>query len=76
MSKVAVLKTSPTTVLSDCGWLMRSIGHTGVLSKDFRTTIKLNLSWTLLGQHALVCRRLGHLIPCALHKKKACAADR
>lgn len=46
MSKVAVLKTSPTTVLSDYGRLMRSIGYTGVLSKDVKTVIKLNLSWT------------------------------
>jgi hypothetical protein len=76
MGKVAALKTAPTTVLSDCGWLMRSIGYTGVLSKDFNTVIKLNLSWTMLGQHVLVCSRFGRLLPCTLHKKKGCAADR
>lgn len=76
MSKVAVLKTTPTTVLSDYGWLMRGVGHTGILSKDFKTVLKLNLSWILLGQHAPACRLRGHLIPCALHKMKGCAADR
>jgi len=76
MGKVAALKTAPTTVLSDYSLLMRSIGYTGVLSKDFNTVIKLNLTWTRLDQHVLVCSRFGHLLPCTLHKKKGCVADR
>ena len=76
MGKVAALKTAPTTDLFDYGILMRSIGYTGVLDKDFTTIIKLNLSWTMLGQHVLVCSRLGHLLPCALHEKNGFAADR
>jgi hypothetical protein len=76
MSKVTVLKTSPMAVLSDYGRLMRSTGYTGVLSKNFKTVIRLNLSWIMLGQHALVCSRPGHLLPCTSHKKKRCAGDR
>lgn len=47
MSKVAVLKTSPRTVIPDYSRLMRSVGYQEVLKKDCRTVIKLNLSWTL-----------------------------
>jgi len=47
MSKVAVLKTSPSTVLDDYAKLMRSVGYQQAVPKDRRTVLKLNLSWTL-----------------------------
>jgi uncharacterized protein (DUF362 family) len=45
-SIVAVLKTSPSTVLDDYRRLMRLAGYTSFLSRDRETIIKLNLSWT------------------------------
>lgn len=47
MSKVAVMKTSADTVVSDYSRLMRSVDYQGSLRKDIKTVIKLNLSWTL-----------------------------
>jgi len=47
MSKVAVLKTSPSSVLTDYAQLMRSIGYDKALERSRKTIIKLNLSWTL-----------------------------
>lgn len=47
MSKVAVLKTSPSTVVADYGRLMRSVSYDRVLDRQKKTIIKLNLSWTL-----------------------------
>lgn len=47
MSKVAVLKTSPSSVVSDYSRLMRSIGYDREVARDKKTIIKLNLSWTL-----------------------------
>jgi uncharacterized protein (DUF362 family) len=44
--KIAVLKTSPATVLADYGKVMRLAGYRDVLSRDRETLIKLNLSWT------------------------------
>ncbi|MEA3459240.1 MAG: DUF362 domain-containing protein [Chloroflexota bacterium] len=44
--KVAVLKTSPETVLEDYRRLMHMAGYQDVLSKDNDLLIKLNLSWT------------------------------
>ncbi len=46
-SKVAVLKTCVHTVLNDYGKLMRSIEYEKYLSKNDKTYLKLNLSWTL-----------------------------
>ncbi|WP_104373438.1 DUF362 domain-containing protein [Desulfocucumis palustris] len=45
-SKVAVLKTSPSSVLEDYGKLMRLADYKKHLSPDSDTVIKLNLSWT------------------------------
>jgi uncharacterized protein (DUF362 family) len=45
-SVVAVLKTSPDTVLEDTARVMRLAGYQDALSKDCDTLIKLNLSWT------------------------------
>jgi len=45
-SAVAVMRTSPETVVPDYGKLMRSIGYTDSISKDNETIVKLNLSWT------------------------------
>lgn len=45
-SKVAVLKTSPATVLEDYNTLMRLAGHRDFLDPGRDTIIKLNLSWT------------------------------
>ena len=43
--KVAVLKTSPTTVLDDIERLMKLAEFETVLSKDVRTGLKINISW-------------------------------
>ena len=45
-SKVAVLKTSPATVLEDYRKLMRLADYRNTLSPEQDTIIKLNLSWT------------------------------
>ncbi len=45
-AKVAVLRTSPATVLDDYGRLMALADYQRFLSKDRDTLIKLNLSWT------------------------------
>ncbi|MHB8094452.1 MAG: DUF362 domain-containing protein [Candidatus Aminicenantales bacterium] len=45
-SKVAVLKTSPGTVLDDYGKVMRLAGYREVLSPATDLLVKLNLSWT------------------------------
>lgn len=45
-SKVAVLKTSPQTVLSDYGRLMRMADYKQFLPPEKDILIKLNLSWT------------------------------
>ena len=44
--KVAVLKTSPETVVDDYGKAMRACGYKEHLSPSKQTVIKLNLSWT------------------------------
>jgi len=45
-AQVAVLKTSPATVLDDYGRLMDMVGFDRFLPRDQDTLIKLNLSWT------------------------------
>ena len=47
MSRVAVLKTAPESVLEDYSKLMRMIEYENYLAKDVKTILKLNLSWTL-----------------------------
>lgn len=47
MAKVAVLKTSPKTVVEDYSRLMRSADYDSALPKEKNTILKLNLSWTL-----------------------------
>ena len=44
-SRVAVLKTSPATVLSDYHELLNLAGYQDVLSKDVDTALKINISW-------------------------------
>ena len=46
MVKVAVVKTSAKTVVSDVGRLMDHADYQRHVSKDVATTIKLNLSWS------------------------------
>ncbi len=43
--KVAVLKTSPETVLDDIGKVMRLAGFETALPKGVRTGLKINVSW-------------------------------
>ncbi len=43
--KVAVLKTSPATVLEDIEKLMRMAGFEAALPKDIQTGLKINISW-------------------------------
>jgi hypothetical protein len=44
-SKVAVLKTTPETVLDDYGKAMRMAGYQDVIKKDRDTALKINISW-------------------------------
>ena len=46
MSKVAVLKTSPETILEDYRKLLELAEYQKFISRDKETLIKLNLSWT------------------------------
>ncbi len=46
MSKVAVLKTSPETILEDYKKLLELSEYQKFISQDKETLIKLNLSWT------------------------------
>ena len=43
--KVAVLKTSPATVLEDIEKLMQMAGFEAALPKDIQTGLKINISW-------------------------------
>lgn len=45
MSKVAVLKTSPQTVLADYHRLMNLADYQTVVTKDADTALKINISW-------------------------------
>jgi len=47
MSKVAVLKTTPQTVVSDYGRLMRMVDYQSSLPQQNETILKINLSWSL-----------------------------
>ena len=47
MTKVALIKTSPTTVIEDYWRLMNLAEYQRFLPKDKRMILKLNLSWTL-----------------------------
>ena len=44
-SKVAVLQTSPRTVLEDYHRLMNLAGYQNVVAKDADTALKINISW-------------------------------
>ena len=44
-SKVAVVKTTPSTVLEDVGRVMRLAGFSSCLDKSFATLLKINTSW-------------------------------
>jgi uncharacterized protein (DUF362 family) len=44
-SKVAVLRTSPRTVLADYHRLMNLAGYQEVIAKDADTALKVNISW-------------------------------
>ncbi|MEM7343533.1 MAG: DUF362 domain-containing protein [Chloroflexota bacterium] len=44
-SKVAVLKTSPKTILSDYYRLMNLANYQDVIAKDADTALKINISW-------------------------------
>jgi uncharacterized protein (DUF362 family) len=44
-SKVAVLKTSPQTVLEDYSRLMHLAGYESYLAKECPTALKINISW-------------------------------
>jgi uncharacterized protein (DUF362 family) len=44
-SKVAVLRTSPQTVLADYHRLMNLAGYQDVIAKDADTALKINISW-------------------------------
>ncbi|OIO90205.1 MAG: iron-sulfur cluster-binding protein [Anaerolineae bacterium CG2_30_64_16] len=43
--KVAVLRTSPETVLDDIGRLMEMAGHRAALPTNHETILKINISW-------------------------------
>jgi uncharacterized protein (DUF362 family) len=44
-SKVAVLRTSPRTVIADYHRLMNLAGYQDVIQKDVDTALKINISW-------------------------------
>ena len=44
-SKVAILKTSPATVLRDYHSVMNLAGYQEVVKKDADTGLKVNISW-------------------------------
>jgi len=44
-SKVAILRTSPRTVLEDYHKLMNLAGYQDVVAKDADTALKINISW-------------------------------
>jgi uncharacterized protein (DUF362 family) len=44
-SKVAILRTTPSTVLEDYHELVNLAGYQNVLSKDVDTALKVNISW-------------------------------
>ena len=44
-SKVAILRTSPATVLGDYHKLMNLAGYQEVVKKDADTALKVNISW-------------------------------
>ena len=44
-SKVAILSTSPATVLRDYHRLMNLAGYQDVVAKDADTALKVNISW-------------------------------
>lgn len=46
-SKVAVLSTSPKTVVKDYSQIMDLVDYKSKFSKSVPTTVKINLSWTL-----------------------------
>ncbi len=47
MPKVAIVKTSPSTILNDYAKVMRLAGYEKALPKANETLLKLNLSWSL-----------------------------
>src|SRR3954469_4289339 len=44
-ARVAILRTSPQTVLRDYHRLMNLAGYQDVLAKDVDTALKVNISW-------------------------------
>ncbi|MBC8428692.1 MAG: DUF362 domain-containing protein [FCB group bacterium] len=44
-SKVAVLKTTPETILEDYARLMRSVGYFDLMDKSADVLLKINISW-------------------------------
>ena len=44
-SRVALLRTSPATVLADYHELMNLAGYQDVVAKDADTALKINISW-------------------------------
>ena len=44
-SKVAILRTTPATVLRDYHALMNLAGYQDVIAKDADTALKVNISW-------------------------------
>ena len=44
-SKVAIVRTSPATVLEDCHRVMNLAGYRDVIARDADTALKINISW-------------------------------
>ena len=47
MSKVAIIRTHPETVIEDYAKILELIDYQSFISKDLDTIIKINLSWSL-----------------------------
>ena len=44
-SKVAILRTTPATVLADYHTVMNLAGYQDVIARDVETALKVNISW-------------------------------
>jgi len=45
LGKVAVIKTTPATVLDDIARLMRMVNYTEAIPREYDTILKINISW-------------------------------
>ncbi len=71
MSKVAIIKTSPTTVLEDYHRLMNLAGYQDVIAADADTGLKINISWHFF-YRGKPCRGRRSHVPRVRHHQHRC----